>query len=221
KAFPGKDDGPTDAIEVTAEELAKAYQENEAAADVKYKDKWLLVEGKLQDVSFDDESATGRLEGVKGVQVRCFATLAESNKVWNLSRGQTVTFKGKCTGGGTRLTFVRLEHCRVESFGQDPAIKIQATKWIAEFAKNSDAANLKYQDKEVTVTDAVFQSIEGDLANFTSPTKGSPYKIQVRFTGTPKSKLAELNPGDRVRFKARCGGLFDKTIANYDGYLVP
>ncbi|MCI0704906.1 MAG: zinc-ribbon domain-containing protein, partial [Planctomycetia bacterium] len=33
KAFPGKDDGPTDAIEVTAEELAKAYQENEAAAD--------------------------------------------------------------------------------------------------------------------------------------------------------------------------------------------
>jgi predicted Zn finger-like uncharacterized protein len=214
---------------VTAEELARAYKANQATADAKYKDKWLIVEGKIQDVTTGsaNEGAGAKLEGVKtpkglgNLPVWCFTRPSESNKVWNLTRGQTVKIVGKCTGGGTLQTYVGLRFCRVESSGDDPAISTSAGDMVADFVTDATAANTKYRDKEVMVTDAVLETINGDLANFTTGKKGDKIKLQVRFTGTPLKMLKELKPNQRYTFKARSGGLFGDTIANYDGYIVP
>lgn len=225
---------PGPLTEVTAEDLAQAYKDNEAAANTKYKDKWLLVEGKVLDVTSGTvdfatkaETTLVKLVGIKlpgnrgDFAVWGYLHADAAFGGWKLTRGQTVKLKGKCTGGSVLNTFIDLKHCRIESFGPDPSLNATAAGLVAEFLKNADAANEKYRDKEVTISSAVLESISGDLAIFTPTSKKGKIKLQVRFTGTPLKTLQELKPGSRVRFKARCGGLFGDKIANYDAYLVP
>jgi|GEM_PF-3297000 len=227
---------PGPLTEVTAEELAQAFKDNERAANTKYKDQWLLVEGKVLDVTSGPpdpltkaDTAMVKLVGVKlprnrgDLAVWGYLRVDASGTGWRLTRGQMVKLKGKCTGGGLLQTYIGLKHCRIESFGPDPTLTATAAGIIVEFNQNAGDANTKYRDKEVTITNALLESVSGDLAIFTAPSKkGATIKLQVRFTGTPVKTLSELIPGkSRITFKARCGGLFGDKIANYDAYLVP
>jgi predicted Zn finger-like uncharacterized protein len=222
---------PGPLTEVTAEDLAQEYKDNESTADAKYKGKWLLVEGKVKqmDPGGKTDSPGVQLDGVKAgkfdLLVRCFCPPDEAGKVLNLTRGQAVTVQGKCVGNPAK-TFVRLDHCRVKSFEKDPAIQTSAADLVAEFAKDFEAANEKYKDKEVFVTDAVVVSAGkgGSLARFRGDAGGA-ITLQANFASDQNDKLAKLRPGEKVRFKARAGLLFgtapNKYVSFYDAYLVP
>ena len=232
----GKDDEPppgTEFVKVNSLDLAQEYKTNPAGADAQYKGKWLQVEGKIEYIDPGDarktDDVTGvRLEGVPirngTFEVRCFARQDQASKVLNLTRGQTATFKGKCTGIPT-AGFVWIDHCRVESNGNDPALVVTARNLILEFAKDKDAARKKYTDKEVLVTDVEFVSVSDSLANFKVSGKGPAITIQANFTFRQDEKLAKLKPGDRVKFKARAGQLFGATpkeyVSFYEAILVP
>jgi hypothetical protein len=98
---------------------------------------------------------------------------------------------------------------------------------LAEYIKDPEAANGKYRDKEVMITNARFESVAGDLAQFqTTPKKGGTIRIQVHFSFDQFKKLEQLKRGAMVKFKTQCGGLFpdpkgDDVIAGYRAYLVP
>ncbi len=101
-------------IAVEAKTLTKEYDENELAADVKYKGKLLAVSGKISDIAETFGSVTVSLEGHQVLQtVMCTFESSEKLKVAALKKGAQVTLLG--TGeGSTAGLFVGLEKCRIQ-----------------------------------------------------------------------------------------------------------
>src|SRR5207237_1427856 len=81
-------------------------------------------------------------------------------------------YKDKCTGGGVQQTFVALEHCRLEGTGPNTTVAASAAEMLATYKKNADAGNAKFRDKEVTILNAVFVSVNDDLAVFNDGQQG-------------------------------------------------
>src|SRR5262249_28870413 len=135
--------------------------------------------------------------------VWCYVRPEEAANAWNTARGQTIKFKGKCTDGGTLLTYVSLKSCRIESKGPDVAVTSTAPSLLAEYAKSADSANERFKDKEVLINTARLVSLSGDVAIFSGSTaKGGTVRLQVRFSFGQQKKLDQLKVGQSVRFRA-------------------
>jgi hypothetical protein len=91
------------AIEITATALVQAYQDNEVAADQRFKGTTLLVSGAVDSVGKDvwgapyvslrtDEEALG-LRSVQAMFSR-----SDEWRVASLSKGQRVSIRGRCDG---------------------------------------------------------------------------------------------------------------------------
>lgn len=86
--------------EITSQQLYQEYQNNEVAADAKYKDKQLKVTGTI--ISFDKSmgvnycyiGSSGDFIG----EVRCAMSDEFSKQAGNYQKGQTISIEGKCTG---------------------------------------------------------------------------------------------------------------------------
>src|SRR5260370_18949970 len=93
----------TNAITVSAEDLYKAYQSNEAAADNLYQGKILIVTGTVGTTSTPGAGmgnpAVILIDGRQKPIVNClgFATDAK-DAIAKLKTGQKVSVKGKCMG---------------------------------------------------------------------------------------------------------------------------
>jgi len=90
----------SNAITISAEDLYKAYQSNEADADKLYQGKMLIVSGTVGDT---DTPAVGNpavtLSAEKSAAIQCFGFAADQkDAISKLKTGQTVTVKGKCMG---------------------------------------------------------------------------------------------------------------------------
>jgi hypothetical protein len=90
----------TNAVTISAEDLYKAYDSNEADADKLYQGKILIVSGSVGDT---DTPAVGNpavtLSAQKSAAIQCFGFAADQkDAVSKLKTGQTVTVKGKCMG---------------------------------------------------------------------------------------------------------------------------
>lgn len=88
-------------MEVTSEEITLAFQENEAAANAKYKDKVLIVKGNVMAIP-NPESVRLR-PGVPPGKITIggtHCTFADKNKgqVATIRQGENVRIKGYCTG---------------------------------------------------------------------------------------------------------------------------
>ncbi len=108
---PGKDP----AVFVTAVDLTKAYND-EKAADGRYKDKWLVVEGKVSEVN-NGEFASVILEGFdekadKVIRVKVSYSLDRKDAAATIRRGDKVKLKGECTGLAPDRETVRLDQGR-------------------------------------------------------------------------------------------------------------
>jgi hypothetical protein len=98
--------GPDPAIVVTAEELTRAFTTDPKAAEAKYKEKPVIVEGKVAQLEhFEDKERgvdgyTVHLEGSskdgKPAHVEIFNTTRD---VAGLQKGQNARLKGKCVSG--------------------------------------------------------------------------------------------------------------------------
>jgi|SRR6267142_5105910 len=88
------------AITISAEDLYKAYESNEADADRLYQGKALIVSGTVGDT---DTPAAGNsaitLAAQKSAAVQCFGFGADQkDAISRLRTGQSVSVKGKCMG---------------------------------------------------------------------------------------------------------------------------
>lgn len=103
-----------DAIEVTAQELFAAYEEDEVAADALYKDNLLKVTGVIYDVGTDYifEAPEVMISGGGEDEARgidCIFDTRYESQVAKLERGQTVAVLGICAD---YLLNVLLLHCQ-------------------------------------------------------------------------------------------------------------
>lgn len=108
---PAADEKP---ISLNAKALTKEYDDNELAADGKYKGKLLAVSGKISDISETFGTINVSLEGHDIVQtVMCGFEEAEKPKVAALKKGQNTTLIGRGDGSTAGL-FVGLQKCRIQ-----------------------------------------------------------------------------------------------------------
>lgn len=100
------------AIEVTAKELASAYETDKEKADARFKNKILKVTGfvnrmELKD-TLDIQYITLGVEEDLLVIVRCTFDKGYADKLSRLSRGQMVTVQGEFDGS---MLDLRMRHC--------------------------------------------------------------------------------------------------------------
>lgn len=104
------------AIQVSAKDLLKAYDENELNADKQYKDKLLEVTGFVDDIGtdvLDDVYVTlGDGEEFSFATIQCyFKDKEEIDKVASLKSGDEITIIGKCDG---QFFNVDLKDCKIK-----------------------------------------------------------------------------------------------------------
>lgn len=94
-------------IVISVQDLYNAYQDNEVAADLKYKHKMLEVTGVISDFGVDVfGTAFIKFDTGKGPfnDAQVFFKKGQEEKISELSKGETITFVGK--GGGLIITSV-------------------------------------------------------------------------------------------------------------------
>lgn len=101
-------------LAVQAKALTKEYDENELAADGKYKGKMLAVSGKVANIAETFGNVTASLEGHNAViSVMCSFDESEKGAVAKLKKGGQATFVG--TGDGmTGGMYAGLGNCRIQ-----------------------------------------------------------------------------------------------------------
>jgi hypothetical protein len=86
------------AAEVTAtpEEVAKAYNENQLAADQKYKGKVVQMAGTVSNIAtnFSDQPVVNLASGMFGADVACHLVPGDLAKAAELRKEQKITVKG-------------------------------------------------------------------------------------------------------------------------------
>jgi hypothetical protein len=95
-------------IEVTAPQLVKEYQQNEAEANKKYLDKAIQVQGNISEVKSNQDGKTTVMLSSDDAFTSVFCTLKEPAS--NITTGSLVTIKGICSG---MLSDVRLREAVV------------------------------------------------------------------------------------------------------------
>jgi predicted Zn finger-like uncharacterized protein len=225
-------DGPAESV--TAEALAKAYGGNRGAADAKYANKAVFVEGEI--VTLVPEGASGLYVHLKGtpvagkgtkvskggLTVRCAVLQEDVNQVLNHTPGQTLRLKGKVSGLGG--AFVDVYDCQFDSHGPDPAVTTTAGGLVAEYTKNESAADARFKGKTVVVTDAlVGELVEDERAIILTPAvkKGMPTKIKVTFGEEWEDWFKKYKRGDKIRVRGTCVGLQDDMIQIDKAWPVP
>jgi len=85
---------------LSANQLYREYDDNEVAADAKYKGKIVIVSGKIQDIGKDIMDDAYIVIGGEGFLdgVQCTFTKGEQASIARLSKGQQVTVKGEVAG---------------------------------------------------------------------------------------------------------------------------
>ncbi|MGB7208772.1 MAG: hypothetical protein WBD27_08960 [Pyrinomonadaceae bacterium] len=101
-------------IAIQSKALTKAYDENELAADGKYKGKVLAVTGKITNIAETLGNVTASLEGHSFViSVMCTFDESEKDSVAKLKKGQQATFAG-IGDGSTAGLYVGLTKCKIQ-----------------------------------------------------------------------------------------------------------
>lgn len=95
-------------IEITASQLVKEYQQNEAEANKKYLDKTIQVTGSVSEVKNNQDGKATIILTSDDPFTGVFCTLKES--LGSISTGSSVIIKGICSG---MLTDVRLREAVV------------------------------------------------------------------------------------------------------------
>ena len=102
-------------IVISPAELVKEYRSNEVAADNRFKNKWIRIEGEVKRVSkhpWDETKMNVELgsgERFDFLEVTCQFDENAANQVAKLKTGDTVTILGRCKGKSFHVELVDCE----------------------------------------------------------------------------------------------------------------
>jgi hypothetical protein len=135
---------------LTAQQFGKEFQTDRKAFETKYKGKVVEVSGTV----WNTRPPTGDVllhgnknkEAFIGEYVSCTPMAKLQEQLRGLARGQQVTVRGKTDG-----SLPSLGDCEFVKVGASTAIPTTVAALDAEFKKNRDAAEKKYDEKSVVV----------------------------------------------------------------------
>jgi len=93
---------------IDAAQLFSEYNTDQTAADAKYLDKTIAVKGKVKEVNKDEGPVKIILDTGSDFSVVCTLDELSKHPRTDFNVGETITFKGKCTGFNLD---VQLERC--------------------------------------------------------------------------------------------------------------
>jgi hypothetical protein len=234
---PAKDDSHTplaiaEPLSLTSEELCQAFAADPEAANEKYKERWMRVEGPLYEIMLRPGNGVAvilhgarRTSGGLGRLVRCLPNATSRKKIYALTRGQSVKFKGRCLGEGDG-TFTDLADAELLSTGPDPALTVSAGDLTRAFARDSEAAHEKYKGRQVLALGVVATPADRPtdrmvlLEGFDEKAE-KPIRVTVRYGVDWQPEFAKLLRGDKVKIKGECLGLSGRNVALESAWLVP
>jgi hypothetical protein len=220
---PGKVD-----FTLTSEQLARDYETDRAAADEKYKGKWVEVDGPMESVLvLASGDVNIRLAGFQadpnkllGHSVRGVPPAADAETLKGLTRGQKVKLKGKVYRE-TAGSYIDLAPVAIVSVGPDPAIPVTADRLSEDYAKDEKAADARYKDKWLLVEGVVHElkeaksGADGVVLEGAGMKDGKPLRIAAAYPADRKPDFATLKKGDKVKVKGECGGCFGTVFLSY------
>jgi hypothetical protein len=211
---------------LTSEQLAREYETDRAAADQKYKGKWVEVEGPMESVLvLPSGDVNIRLAGFQadpkkfdGHSVRGVPPAADGEKLKGLTRGQKVTLRGKVYRE-TAGSYIDLVPCAIVSIGPDPAIAVTADRLTEDYARDAKAADARYKDKWLLVEGVVAElkdaksGADSVIFEGAAEKDGKKLHIKAAYPADRKPDFAALKKGDKVKIKGECAGEFLGTIS--------
>ncbi|MBN9120738.1 MAG: hypothetical protein J0I06_16575 [Planctomycetes bacterium] len=213
------------AVAATGAELAQAYKEDRAAADTKYKDKVVTVEGSLEDIDLlPDGTMQVRIVGVGdagagGIVPRVGVQPGEMGKVLNLSRLQTVKFKGRCVG--LNRSFVDVTNARVEGRpGPDPSFEVGVTALLSMYSEDERKADERFKGRHLTVSGAEVESKTADAVYLVSR-KSKALRVKMVLAPEFRKLFDGIPVGRAVKVKGECGGKSGNEVLLNRGWLCP
>jgi len=104
----------TPEISISAQQLYQEYDENEVAADLKYKDKVLLVSGTVDEIAKDiTDNIYVTLKGDEFIgDAQCFFADNHTDEAAQLKKGMKITIKGMCDG---KMMNILLRGCSLQT----------------------------------------------------------------------------------------------------------
>jgi hypothetical protein len=221
---------PRPEVTVTAAELAGAYAANPAAADAKYKEKRVLVDGVVTGVmppSNGQGSGQVWLVGVtkpdkSWVEVHCRFEEEEIGKVRHASKGQRLKINGICSGCSSGV-YVECWDCFLVEAGPDPTVAVKAFDLAREYDRDQRAADDKYKGKLLSVSGGVAEVLPGPVIVL-NPPPGTLKPVQVAAAPPAdhlnwKYMFRDVKPGDWVTVQGTCAGLADGSVTLTDSIL--
>lgn len=98
-------------LSISALDLYNAYESNEVAADAKYKERFVLINGEVSDIGTSFGKGVVSLETKWGsLPVLCLFNRDNKSQLVSLKKGQLVQLKGKVVG---KTINVGVSGCRV------------------------------------------------------------------------------------------------------------
>jgi hypothetical protein len=222
-------------LAVSAEQLAKDYHADQAAADKKYKDKTLEVEGVVTSlVNYDLGGAMVLLKGIHDgvdeklvvVPTACFFGKANSGKASTVSKGQKITVRGLCQGKHAEGPGVW--NCEVLRTGEDPAIHVQAKQLSREYIEDEKKANAQYAEKflvvEGVIREAQIREFDGSITFEGADEKAAPaMRVTVRVGGSfaDRPLLNSLKKGQTRTIRGKCSGSVNGEVVFHNPFIAP
>jgi hypothetical protein len=217
-------DGPE--IPITAVALDEAYDSNELDADRQYKNRTLVVSGKVKKITRDDRPGkiTVELTGTPGSTVDCHFDRDKQAELNALAVGDDVVIRGRC--GGKVQMFVILNDCSLVKEADRPAPKRPDEKPDAPIAITAEALEREY-DNNVVAADAKFKGRTVDVTGKVARVaRNKPGKLTIELdseAGPPiecdfaakdgQAQLGALAAGDTVVVRGTCRGRPDGVVA--------
>jgi hypothetical protein len=225
ESSPGKEETSAKAdFTLTSEQLAKEFETDKEAALKKYKDKWVEVEGPMENVMvLPSGDVNIRLVGFQANpdkfdfhSVRGIPPETERERLKGLTKGQKVKLKGKVERdlGG----FIDLVPCEIVSVGPDPAIAVTADQLTEAYAKDAKDADAKYKDKWLLIEGVVSELKAGTsgadsvILEGAGKKDGKPIRISAAYPADRKNDFTALKKGDKIKVKGECTGELLGTI---------
>lgn len=94
-------------VTFTAQDLFSAFETDEAAANTQYLDKVIEITGEIKDISTSEEGVTSITLEANNELSGVICQLQKDTEHRTFKTGETVTFKGMCTGMLMDVVLVR------------------------------------------------------------------------------------------------------------------
>jgi hypothetical protein len=210
------------AVAVKADELAKAYADDAKAAEAKYKDKSLAVEGIVSNANQVVTPGKIVLNGYKkspkdvvGMDVYCTVKPDQLDKAVLLSKGQKVKVTGRSPAANSLGVY--LQDCDVTALGPSTTLEVTAEQLTGEYAKDKDAADKKYREKEVIVSGKVADLTKERGFQFAKLAGVSPWVVSCTISA---DDFGQLHKGDQVRIKGDCSVAHDNQVGVNTAFVL-